>query len=194
MEDKDLQTQNALFRCHILSVHLSRGLTINRELHHQACVLCNPFSLHLTYHSSTWDTRLMLGAQHQKGHLAIRPLRPLLPASGSQPRPLPVPSLPLQPPLLLLLRLHVQRLVPPLLPFGDVEVEHPLAVAPVQPEHNGEQEDEEEDEQEGKDQPILDGCLERRNANLLLIPGKQSVICSQVLRLSLTWCKAWLMH
>ena len=115
----------------------------------------------------------MLGAQHQKGHLAIRPLRPLLPASGSQPRPLPVPSLPLQPPLLLLLRLHVQRLVPPLLPLGDVEVKHPLAVAPVEPEHNGKQEDEEEDEQEGKDQPILDGGLKRRNANLLLISEKQ---------------------
>ena len=55
-----------------------------------------------------------------------------------------------------------------------MEVEHPLAVAPIEPEHNGEQEDEEEDEQEGKDQSILDGCLEWRDANLLLIPGKQN--------------------
>ena len=64
-------------------------------------------------------------------------------------------------------------LVPPLLPFGDVEVEHPLAVAPVEPKNDGEQEDEEEDECKGEDQPILDGCLKRRNANLLLISEKQ---------------------
>ena len=101
----------------------------------------------------------MLWAEHQKGHFTIRPLNPLLPASGSQPRSLPVRPLSLQPSLLLLLRLHVERLVPPLLPFGDVEVEHPLAVAPVQPEDDGEQEDEEEDECKGEDQPILDGCL-----------------------------------
>ena len=64
----------------------------------------------------------------------------------------------------------MQWLIPPLLALSDVEIEHPLAVPPVQPEHHSEQKDEQKNEQEGKDQPILDGSLERWNANLFLIP------------------------
>ena len=55
----------------------------------------------------------------------------------------------------------MQWLIPPLLALSDVEIEHPLAVPPVQPEHHSEQKDEQKNEQEGKDQPILDGSLER---------------------------------
>ena len=48
-------------------------------------------------------------------------------------------------------------------------------MAPVKPEHNGKQKNEKEDECKGKDKPIFDRCLERRNANLLLIPEKNEV-------------------
>ena len=136
----------------------------------------------------------MLRAEHQKGHLAIRPLRPLLPLSGPQPRSLPIRPLPLQPSLLLLLRLHVQRLVSPLLAFCDVEVEHPLAVPPVEPEHNGEQENQEEDEEKGEDQPILDGSLKRGDANLLLIPEKNRTLHKVEAEHWVTLYKAWLKH
>ena len=86
--------------------------------------------------------------------------------------------------------------VPALLPFGDVEIQHPLAMAPVKPEHNGKQKNEKEDECKGKDKPIFDRCLERRNANLLLIPEKNEVgmVASNRFYNSVTWCKASLMH
>merc|ERR1711971_534579 len=66
----------------------------------------------------------MLWTEHQKGNFTVWPAVCTLhfPASGSQPLPLPVRALPLQPPLLLLLSLHVQGLIPPLLPFRDVKV------------------------------------------------------------------------
>ena len=117
---------------------------------------------------------LMLRTEQEKGHLTI--LSAPLPASSFQSGALP---LPLQPPLLLLLRLHVQRLVPSLLAFRDVEVEHPLAVPPVQPEQDGQEEDEQQDEGEGEHQPVFDGSLKRRNAHFLLIPEKQS-FCSDI--------------
>ena len=128
-------------------------------------------------------TDLMLRTEQEKGHLAI--LSAPLPASSFQSGALP---LPLQPPLLLLLGLHVQRLVPPLPAFRDVEVKHPLAVPPVQPEQDGQEEDEQQDEGEGEHQPVFDGSLKRGNAHFLLIPERQ-IFCSDICNLYLTWCK-----
>lgn len=107
---------------------------------------------------------LGIRGEEEEGHL-----RRLL--SGPQPPPL----LPRLPPLLLLLRLHHDGLLPPLLPLGDVEVEHPAPDPPVEHQDDGQHQHQQQDEEEGEDEAVLEGRQVGGEAYLLLVPGGANV-------------------